>query len=202
MNIGKKEGLRLSKVKCIGIIAEDDSDFEAAKAIIKRLVKKDNIPFKKAVGDGCGKVKRKAASYAIDLKKRGCDMLILFHDLDRNDFTTLKRELEDKLTNSPIKIKLVCIPTEEIEAWYLSDPDGLKTVFGLKRKPKIKGSPEDIPSPKEKLGELIYACSDKNIIYLNTKHNKVLGEKLSIDIMKHKCKSFKKLYDFIIEYKY
>jgi hypothetical protein len=201
-NIGKKGDLRLSKINCIGIIAEDDSDFETAKAIIKRLAKKDNLSFKKAIGDGCGKIKRKAASYAIDLNRRGCDMLILLHDLDRNDVALLKSELEKKLHESPIIKKLVCIPTEEIEAWYLSDPDGLKEAFSLKRKPKIPGNPESIPSPKEKLGELIYSCSDKNVIYLNTKHNKILGEKLSIELMKEKCISFKLLHDFIGLYKY
>ena len=74
----------MSKVKCIGIIAEDNSDFETAKILIKRILNRDNLSFKKAVGNGCGKLRRKALDYIIDLKNRGCDMVIIIHDLDRN----------------------------------------------------------------------------------------------------------------------
>lgn len=189
----------MSKVKCVGIIAEDKSDFDSSKALIKRMAKKDNIAFKKAIGNGCGKLKRKAGDYAIDLKKRGCDMLVLLHDLDRNDLDKLKKELDEKLSQSPIKNKFVCIPIEEIEAWFLSDPDCLQGLFKLQRKPKIKGNPQTISSPKEKLEEYINHCSDKKTVYLNTEHNKKIAEIISIDLMKSKCNSFKLLHDFVKE---
>jgi hypothetical protein len=201
-NIGKKGGLKMSKVKCVGIISEDKSDFESSMIIIKRIANKNNIGFKKAIGNGCGKLRRKAADFAIDLKNRGCDMLILLHDLDRNDLFKLKAELDEKLNKSPIVNKLVCIPIEEIEGWFLSDPDGLQSIFKLKRKPKIKGNPELIPSPKEKLEEYIYQCSNKETIYLNTEHNKKIAEKISIDLMKAKCSSFKIFYDFVLKQTY
>lgn len=187
----------MSRIKCIGIISEDKSDFESSSIIIKRIAEKDRISFKKAIGNGCGKIKRKAADYAIDLKKRGCDMLVLLHDLDRNNLVKLKKELDEKLSNSPIKNKFVCIPIEEIEGWFLSDPDELQSIFKLKRKPKIKGNPELIASPKEKLEEYIYQCSNKETIYLNTEHNRKIAETISIELMKQKCNSFKQLYDFI-----
>lgn len=187
----------MSKIKCIGIVAEDKSDFEASTILIKRILNKSNIPFKKAVGNGCGKLKRKASDYAVDLKKRGCDMLILIHDLDRNDLNKLTRELAQKLANAPIKEKFICIPVEELEAWFFSDLEGLQKLFKLKRRPKITGNPETIRSPKEKLEEVIYSCSDKSVIYLNTEHNKKIAEVISIDLMKNKCNSFRLLYDFV-----
>ena len=124
-------------------------------------------------------------------------MLVLLHDLDRNNLVKLKKELDEKLSNSPIKNKFVCIPIEEIEGWFLSDPDELQSIFKLKRKPKIKGNPELIASPKEKLEEYIYQCSNKETIYLNTEHNRKIAETISIELMKQKCNSFKQLYDFI-----
>lgn len=192
----------MSKVKCIGIIAEDESDYESSKTFIKRITAKTDLSFKKAIGNGCGKLRRKALAYTIDLKKRGCDTVIFLHDLDKRDLEELKNELNTKLNDCPISNKLICIPVVEIEAWFLSDPDGIKKAFKLKRKPNIKGNPETIISPKEKLGELIYHCSEKNIYYLNTKHNELLSSTLSIELMKRKCKSFEYFYSFVSNQKY
>jgi len=202
VNIGKKGGLKMSKITRIGIIAEDESDFEATKVIVKRIIKTDKIGFKPRTSNGCGKLKRKAFDYAVDLHRRGCDLLILFHDLDRNVLVQLEKELQEKLNGNPFENYFVCIPIEELEAWYLSDPESIKKTFNLKRKPKIKAKPETIKSPKEYLGELIYSCSDKEKIYLNTKHNQMLSENVSIQLMRTNCKSFEKLYDFINKHEY
>lgn len=192
----------MSKVKAIGLIVEDASDYESLKILIKRAVKKDRLKFKKAIANGCGKIRRKAAGYAVDLHRRGCNMLILTHDLDRNDLSKLRADLESKLSTSPLNYNFVCIPIEEIEAWFLSDPDGIKNTFNLKRKPKIKGNPETIASPKEKLEDYVYQCSEKSKIYLNTKHNALLAGRLSMTVMMNKCNSFKVLHDFVSAQKY
>lgn len=192
----------MSKVKHIGIIAEDISDFESSKILIKRITNRQNLSFKKAIGNGCGRIRRKANDYSIDLCKRGCNLLILLHDLDRNDLNKLHTELTNILSNSPIINRIVCIPVEEIEAWFLSDPAGIKKSFNLKRKPKITGNPETIPSPKEKLGGYIHSCSEKNTIYLNTKHNQILSQNISLDLVKMKCQSFGLFYDFINKQKF
>jgi hypothetical protein len=187
----------MPKVKQIGIIAEDSSDFESSVVLIKRIAKRKNIPFKKAVGDGCGKIRKKAEAYAKNLFARGCDLLILIHDLDRNNLASLEQDLKLKLKNSPIVNKLVCIPVEEIEAWFISDPGSIQTVFSLERIPKFPGNPENVKSPKEKLGNEIYQCSNKTCTYLNTAHNKKLAEKVDLTILKAKCASFNKLHAFI-----
>lgn len=192
----------MSKVKSIGIIAEDNSDFETSKILIKRIIKKDNIAFKKAIGNGCGKIKRKALDYSRDLKNRGCNLLILLHDLDRNQLVTLKAELDNKLAGSHIANYFVCIPIEEIEAWLLSDPNGIKEALNLRKAPNVKGQPEQIPSPKEKLEELVSICSNREKVYLNTKHNEIIATKISIDAMKQKCNSFLLLHDFLLSQKY
>ena len=116
MSIGKKVVLGMSKVKCIGLIVEDESDFETSKKLIQRISKKNNLSFKKAIGNGCGRLRRKAFDYAVDLKNRGCDTLILIHALDRNDVNDLMIELTTKLNSSPIARRFICVPIEEIEA--------------------------------------------------------------------------------------
>jgi len=158
--------------------------------------------YKKIIGNGCGRLKRKATDYSIDLERRGCDTLILFHDLDRNNYSKLKSDLEQKLKESPIRKKLICIPIEEIEAWFLSDPESIKRVFNLKKAPSVKGCPETIASPKEFLAKQIEKISNRERIYINTKHNEKLATRVSIELAKNKCESFKVLHNFVKELKF
>lgn len=192
----------MAKVTRIGIIAEDDSDFESATVLIKRVIKKDDIGFKKSIGNGCGKLKRKSHDYAKNLKDRGCNLLILLHDLDRNSLTELRQQLTDSIHPSPIDNHFICIPVEELEAWYLSDPKALKKLFKLKKEPKVKVRPETIKSPKEFLSNLVYLQSEKQRIYLNTKHNVSLAQLISLSELKSKCPSFKSLNDFLVKQKF
>lgn len=188
----------MSKVKCIGIIAEDNSDFETARILIKRILHRENLSFKKAVSNGCGKLKRKAGDYALNLSQRGCDMLILIHDLDRNVYQELLKDLQNRLKDAPFDKKMVCIPIEEIEAWFLSDPESIKKTFNLNRQPRFSGRPETVSSPKETLGEQIYLCSDKSTTFLNTIHNQKIAAHISLDMMRQKCPSFDLLHSFVI----
>jgi hypothetical protein len=191
----------MSKVKSIGLIVEDNSDFNCLVTIIKRILKKDNIKFKKVIGNGCGKIKKKALAWSENLHHRGCNVLILIQDLDRNDLKELKNELKMALSTSPISKRLICIPIEELEAWLLSDQNSLKQTFNLKRVPRISGKPETISSPKEKLRDIVYSCSDKNILYI-TKHNERIAMEISIELMEKKCPSFSELNTFVNELKF
>lgn len=183
-------------INSIGIIVEDSTDFEAAKILIQRVTGKNHLTFKKAVSNGCGRLRRKALDYINDLTRRGCQMVIIIHDRDRNVHDELMNELCKIVKPAKIKTKYICIPIEEMEAWFISDPHGIKATFNLKRLPKFKGTPETISSPKEVLAEQVYLCSEKSIIFL-TKHNQKLAETVSIDAAKGKCRSFKALVDFL-----
>jgi hypothetical protein len=129
-------------------------------------------------------------------------MLILIHDLDRNTHRTLYEELTKKIEDAPINNKFVCIPIEEIEAWFLSDPESIKSTFRLARKPKFHGRPETISSPKETLAEQIYLCSNKSTIFLNTRHNQKLAEQISLALLIEKCESFLNLHSFVTQFEY
>jgi hypothetical protein len=190
------------KIKSIGLIVEDNSDFNCLKILISRIIQKDNLTFKKAIGNGCGKMKRKALSYANNLSQKGCELIIIVHDLDRNVLSKLHKDLEKLMNLSNAKNTFVCIPIEEIEGWFLSDPEGIRQTFQLNRLPKIIGNPETIESPKEKLEDHVFQCSDKSKLYLNTKHNDLLSTNICLNKMKEKCESFRLLDEFVTSYEY
>lgn len=200
-NIGKKVVFLMSKVTRIGVITEDVTDYEAIRVLIKRIASVDGVGFKQKNGGGCSKIMNKCVGWATDLKRSKCDMLIVVHDLDDKDHDSLLRKLNEKLSVSPISNYYACIPIQELEAWFLGDPEGIKKAYGLSRSPKVKGFPEDIESPKEYLRDQIYSCSNKEIDYI-TIHNKLIAESVELSELRKRCPSFQKFSDFILSQKY
>jgi hypothetical protein len=198
VTIGEKEDWKMSKrIAPIGIIAEDDCDVACIRIFIHRIKSNERIGVKKFVGKGCGKIKRKANAWTNQLKTKGCKKLILVHDLDRNNLNELKNKINEAISPCPIKDYCICIPIEEMEAWFLSDTEAIQKSLNLPKKPSIRGNPENILSPKEKLGELVQRVSKNEKIYLNTKHNELIAKELSLNTVKDRCPSFKELYDFV-----
>jgi hypothetical protein len=183
----------------IGIIAEDDSDVDSIKVLMKRIAQTEALSVKKFVGRGCGKIRRKSKSWAEMLKSKGCSSLILIHDLDRNNLGKLKRQIEQSITPCPIEKYLICIPVEEMEAWWLSDPQAIQKALKLATLPKVSDHPERINSPKEFIGGLVKKCSENKKIYLNTKHNEMIAAALDIE-KAMRCESFISFYDFVSRY--
>lgn len=179
----------------IGIISEDNTDFEAIKVMISKLVDTEGIGFRSKVGN-CTKIRSKCISMAQDLSNRKCDALIVVIDRDRNDYELLKREIVNKLSSSTITKRLVVVAVEELEAWFTADPDGIKKSLGLKRKPSFTGLPETINSPKEKLRDQVFACSGNEIFY-QTALNKRIADGIDYDKVYSKCPSFTEFSDFI-----
>ena len=182
----------------IGIIAEDISDVESIKEIISRL-RKQKCEFEKFTGKGCGKIKKKCQGWASALKLKGCKYLVLVHDLDRNNYQVLYDSINGALSPCPIDNYLISIPVEELEAWLLADLDCIQKYFSIQTKLHIKGMPESVYSPKEKIEELVYIRSKKKQQYLNAEHNPKIFKKINLTLINNKCPSFSKLKSFISE---
>lgn len=150
----------MGRVQSVAIIAEDNSDVDAIKIFVQRISRVSNISFRKKVGHGGGKVISKCLAWSNDLYSLGCDLLIVVHDQDSFEFTELQRTIENRLSASCFRNRIICIPTQELEAWFLGDPQSIKSFFKLKRLPKIAGHPESINSPKEFLREQVKRHSD------------------------------------------
>jgi len=181
----------------IGIIAEDESDVDAIIALARKIAPTKKIGKKHFVGDGCGKIRLKAASWAKNLHAQGCNSLLVIHDADRYDIAKLRVLLESAIGECGILKKAVIIPIEEVEAWFLSDMNAVRKTFSLKKDIKPVASPHNVKSPKEFLESLVYRESGKTCRYLNTKHNLKLAEALDVEIAKAKCPSFRDFYNYI-----
>ena len=119
---------------------------------------------KKWVSRGSGMLKRKLKSQLKVLSSRGCNRFIIIHDLDRNpqnnllnNEAQLRQILEQESSNLKESTKDICIPVEELEAWFWSDPNVVKHVG--RGKGKEHNNPHLISKPKEALIRL--SCGGK-----------------------------------------
>ena len=162
----------------IGCIAEDVSDVSVMYELTAKIIPSNSYSFKKFVGGGCGKLRLKCTAWAQNLLDRGCSHLVVLHDLDTNDETKLRNELEGKINDIRFEAKIVLIPVQEIEAWLLSDAEAIRQVFNMKKTPKVPANPESVSNPKEKLRDVVWAGAEKK--YINTIHNEKIASALEL----------------------
>jgi hypothetical protein len=180
----------------IGVIAEDQSDVEVIEELIRKIVPNEGTVVRSMTAGGCGKLVGKCRQWASHLKSRECDVLVLLRDLDDKSKATLSKELEKALSPCPIPRYLIVIAVREIEAWLISDPQAIRTVFNLKADVPSVGNPESLEDPKKQLADLVYSRSAKTKRYLNTQHNKRLAAALRLECVR-KCKSYLPFEKFI-----
>lgn len=172
----------------IGVIAEDASDVSVIRAILEKYIDTNSFSVRKFVGNGCGKLRHKCGVWARQLLREGCEHILVFHDLDRNSESALRKDLANKVGAKEYPNSLIVIPIEELEAWLLSDTNAIKGVFGLSKTPKDISNCELIRSPKEYLRDAVWHLGKKR--YLNTTHNQKIAKLTTIDNLL-RCESFK-----------
>jgi hypothetical protein len=188
----------MSNIK-IALIAEDETDCAAIRRIVHRVLGTE-IATKKWASNGCSTLKKKLTAKLKVLSSEGCNIFIVVHDLDRNpQNASLNNEaaLRSKLETLSAEIKSlnkhICIPIEELEAWFWSDPEVIKYLGG--EKGKAHPNPHEIKSPKEKLIELSRDGSRKP--RYSTNDNDKLATMLNLDLCSKRCSSFRDLVKFL-----
>lgn len=183
----------------IAILAEDKTDCETIRKIVHRLLG-NNISIKTWGAKSCHILKKKLTAHLETLSRDGCNVFIIVHDLDRNpqngslnDESKLRKDL-DKLTSS-FPNKHICIPIEELEAWFWSDPEVIKIIGGGKG--QAKANPHTIPSPKEELLKL--SIGENRKPRYSTNMNAELAAILNLKVCSDRCPSFQNLHDFLKE---
>lgn len=183
----------------VGIIAEDDSDVAVLRVITTKLLRPKTVGFKSIISHGCGKLRRKCDSWAVNLVNRGCPYIVLVHDLDDYGEQYLRETLTKAIAPAKAKVWVVLIPKREIEAWLLYDADAIAAAFEESSRLKLPGNPEALPDPKKKLGDLVWTKYRKR--YLNTVHNARIAEHLDVSFLAAKSKSFSPHPEFAIKVK-
>jgi hypothetical protein len=181
----------------LGVIAEDDTDFEVIQVLAGRI--SGNIRVRRRVAQGGSNIRRKAAVWMRQLAEEGCRRLVILHDLDRNPANNALNDearLRQVLTAIPVPPgvqRVVCIPVEEIEAWFWSDP---VTVREVGRGSGVASpSPHLIRKPKEALVRLSQTAGGKPRYSTNV--NPDLAKMLDLDLCARRCPSFQMLRSFL-----
>jgi hypothetical protein len=166
----------------IGIIAEDDSDVAVLREITLNLVRPRVVGFKKFVGGGSGKVRKKCGAWASNLVKQGCPWIVVVHDLDQHNGVVLRNELAAAIVPAQAPFSVILIPKREIEAWLLYDGQAIAKTFKGQKMPKLPGNPESLADPKKYLRDLVRKSYGKE--YLNTIHNAQIASRIKPQSLK------------------
>ncbi|PZO44127.1 MAG: hypothetical protein DCF19_02665 [Pseudanabaena frigida] len=188
----------MSNIK-IALIAEDNTDCEAIRKIVHRVIGA-NVTTQKWASNGCSSLKKKLTSKLKVLSREGCSIFIVVHDLDRNPQNgslnyepALRSKLEVLSSEVRSHNKHICIPIEELEAWFWSDPAVLEYLGGEKGKARV--NPDQIKSPKEELIKL--SVGENRKPRYSTNMNVELAARLNLDLCSDRCPSFKDLLKFL-----
>jgi hypothetical protein len=188
----------------VGVLAEDETDCDALRELINRILDDVGAPrvgVDRDWGNGCAGLRRKARAMLRQMASKGCGAVVLVHDLDRDpangqlrDERALRAALEAIECPTGVR-RLICIPVEELEAWFWSDQELLDEVAGIKGKAKAAHQPELVKQPKEQLIRLSRDAGKKP--RYSTNENANLAKKLNLDVCAQRCRSFREFYNFV-----
>ncbi|HEX2569079.1 MAG TPA: hypothetical protein VH877_05915 [Polyangia bacterium] len=183
----------------LGVLAEDLNDCDVIDTLVGRIFAERQIPagrykVHKRGSQGCAKLRRKAEPWMRELATRGCRHIILVHDRDRHDEAQLRAQLSALAVPGGVE-RHVCIPVEEIEAWFFASSKALELICREDAARHVHSSPHLIRSPKEKLKELSLGANRKPRHSEND--NAKLAEVLELDACARRCAAFRELRSFL-----
>jgi hypothetical protein len=183
----------------IGILAEDRSDAEALKVIVRRLSSKSNLRVVAKGFGGCGELCRKAGAFLNDFAAQGIEKVIICHDADGPDAAPVEAKVRAILREKGISLdasKKIIIPVQELEAWIMADETAIATVIPTFKLNAVS-QPEMRASPKEWLVRESMRGRSRPL-YIPTAHNHRVAAHLDFQKVSTKCPSFAPLRKFVL----
>jgi hypothetical protein len=186
-----------------GVIAEDPSDVGTLEVLIRRLSNNLALPLKGKGYGGCAEMLRKGANQLQLFAGLGCKRFVICYDADGPDPTARQQEVLDRIITPsalPRGSCLALVPVQEIESWILADiHQAVPHVIRAWHPDEVR-NPEGIASPKEYLAQLSRG-SNRKPRYVHTIHNLQVARHLHLDTVARKCKSFRHLVRFIVDFR-
>lgn len=189
---------------CFGVVGEDPNDCSAIGVLVKRIAKGDHgatVGIKPRKCKGASHLERKIKPHLLYFSEV-CQAAIVVRDLDLdpnnhelNDHAKLHRKLTACASHCPSSFpRHICIPIEEIEAWFWSDQNLLNRL--CKHKPaKASLNPHRIKEPKERLIEASRMANAKPLYF--PARSKELAAQLDLDVCAERCNAFRDLRSFV-----
>lgn len=188
----------------IGLVTEDETDANAVGILVRRIAQNANVSspgLNKYWGKGCARIRKKAEAKMAEMANSGCQAVVIVHDLDRNpqngelnNESVLRAELEQIAVPHKL-VRHVCIPIEELEAWFWADEATVKLATHNNERARAHASPQTIKKPKEEFEKLSRGTNGKS--RYNTNKNPDLAEKLDLALCEKRCPSFRGLAEFV-----
>lgn len=186
----------------IGVLGEDATDCSALRVILKRILPNVvGVKTKAPPSGGCSALRRKAASYMQELRDSGCSAIVLVHDLDQDPENFQHKnvhEVRAQLQRIPVPKGidyLICIPMEELEAWFWADQATLDRI--AKGHGRASAAPHTIRDPKGELRRLSAKAHGKPIY--STNMNEKLAQDLDLVECAKRCEAFRDLRAFALQ---
>lgn len=177
------------------IFAEDKSDFETLKKIIKKISGNERLQIKgKGFDGGSELLKDGAKSIRAISKIPGVRKFIVCHDADSCCHKKKTEEIYEKVIKpsgvDEAKI-LALVPTAMLESWILADINACRNVFKAMPPQKEILQPESIRDAKDHLARI---CRERTVPkYSNATHNQIIADYLDLQKVYQRCPSFRGL---------
>jgi hypothetical protein len=186
-----------------GIIAEDRSDAETLKVILRRLLDRHRSRSKFSLKGyhGWAQMFRKGISQLKLFAAQGCQKIVICFDADGpTDKGRVRRQKIDRELIKPSKVSIPCcavVPVQELEAWVLADLAAVSKIMPSWRPTSSFPEPERIVNPKERLEKLSRDPKTRYQRYVPSIHNEKVAEFLDLEVVEDKCPSFARLVAFV-----
>jgi hypothetical protein len=183
----------------VGLLGESENDCRIVTTVFQRILEERQVSVAHyrvihRAGNGASKLLGNCQRWIRELSGRGCRHIIVLHDRDRHDEAQLRAKLNAVPVPPGIR-RLVCIPVEEIEAWFFSSEQAMRLICGDAAQSRER--PETIRNPKEELTRLSRAQPGRTRYSPNDGPR--IAEVLELDVCAMRCPAFKELRGFVVE---
>ena len=155
------------------VFVEEPSAYEVVRAVARKLALQDRVLIFKH--RGAGDLERSLGRKIVADPKSDSKYLIL-RDADGGDCRALKSRLLALIPSSRRARTLVRIVCQELEAWYLAQPDALLAAGALKRKLPVNILRGDVDAVSDPKGVFLRHAYDKGQV----EDARRIGERLEI----------------------